>query len=74
MILVKHAKSFWRYLLDNSTKGIISTVLGVLIVIGSVVSVFLEKADWSQAVIGIAAGFAAIGFIGKQLKTPEGKV
>ncbi|AVV51471.1 hypothetical protein [Leptospira santarosai] len=72
--MVKHAKSFWKYLLDNSIKGIISTILGVLIVLGSVVSVFLEKADWSQAVIGMAAGFAAIGFIGKQLKTPGGKV
>ncbi|MDV6237511.1 hypothetical protein CH379_017910 [Leptospira ellisii] len=71
--MVKHAKSFWKYLLNNSTKGIISTILGIGIVIGSVVSVFLEKADWTQASIGIAAGFAAIGFMGKRSKFPEAK-
>ncbi|EMO29397.1 hypothetical protein LEP1GSC170_1208 [Leptospira interrogans serovar Bataviae str. HAI135] len=37
----------------------------MLIVIGGVVSVFIDKADWSQACLAIAAGFAAIGFIGK---------
>ncbi|RHX84696.1 hypothetical protein [Leptospira stimsonii] len=71
--MVKHAKSLWKYLLDNSTKGIISTILGILIVLGSVISVFLEKADWPQAAIGMAAGFAAIGFIGKKGFSPEEK-
>lgn len=69
--MVKHAKSFWKYFLDNTTKGIITTILGICIVIGSVVSVFLGKADWTQASIGIAAGFAAIGFMGKRTKLPE---
>ncbi|MBM9502882.1 hypothetical protein JWG44_21755 [Leptospira sp. 201903071] len=68
-----NAKSFWKYLLDNATKGIITTILGILIVIGAVVSVFFEKADWSQASIAIAAGIAAIGFMGKREGFPEDK-
>ncbi|AJR16680.1 MULTISPECIES: hypothetical protein [Leptospira] len=63
--MTKHKKTFWKYLSDNVTKGRISTILGVLIVIGAIVSVFIDKADWSQACLAIAAGFAAIGFIGK---------
>lgn len=71
--MVKHAKSFWKYLLDNATKGIITTILGIVIVIGAILSVFFEKADWSQAAIAIAAGFAAIGFMGKKDGSPEAK-
>ncbi|MDV6237639.1 hypothetical protein CH379_018555 [Leptospira ellisii] len=71
--MVKHAKSFWKYFSDNTTKGIITTILGIFIVLGSVISVFLGKADWTQACFGIGAGIAAIGFMGKRAKLPETK-
>lgn len=41
-------------------KSYITTTLGVIIIIGSVISVFLNKADWTGASIGIGSG---IGFI-----------
>ncbi|EMS84095.1 hypothetical protein LEP1GSC073_2763 [Leptospira noguchii str. Cascata] len=33
--------------------------------VGAIVSVFVGKADWTQASIAITAGLAAIGLVGK---------
>lgn len=37
-------------------KNRVTTGLGVIIVLGCVISVFMGKADWTQAAIGITAG------------------
>ncbi|WP_078123997.1 hypothetical protein [Leptospira alexanderi] len=63
--MTRHKKTFWQYLSENATKGRISTALGIILVVGAIASVFMGKADWTQASIAITAGFAAIGFIGK---------
>lgn len=34
----------------------ITTIIGIVIILGSVASVFLGKADWTAAVLGITAG------------------
>lgn len=38
----------------------ITTSLGSLIIIGAVITVFIGKADWATAVIGIGAGVGLI--------------
>lgn len=38
----------------------VTTILGILIVLGCIISVFLNKADWTQAAIGITAGVGLI--------------
>lgn len=63
--MTKHKKTFWNHLSENATKGRISTVLGIVLVAGGVVSVFTGQADWTQASIAITAGLAAIGLVGK---------
>jgi hypothetical protein len=49
-------------LLNNITKSKISSIIGVLVMLASVVSVFIEslEIDWTQAGIGLAAGFALL--------------
>jgi hypothetical protein len=37
-------------------KNRITTSIGIIIVLGAVISVFINKADWTMACLGIAAG------------------
>lgn len=37
-------------------KNRITTAIGIVIILGSVISVFLGKADWAMACLGITAG------------------
>ena len=37
-------------------KNRITTTLGIIIILGAVVSVFIGKADWTVACLGIASG------------------
>lgn len=63
--MTKHKKTFWSHLSENATKGRVSTILGIALVFGAITSVFVGKADWTQASIAITAGLAAIGLVGK---------
>ncbi len=49
----------------NAGKGVISTVLGSFVVIGSVLSVFFAGRDWTDAAIGAGVGIGMIGLIHK---------
>ncbi|GBF40678.1 hypothetical protein [Leptospira johnsonii] len=49
----------------NAAKGILSTILGTGVIIGSVASVFLTGTSWTDAAIGIGAGVGLIGLLRK---------
>ncbi len=49
----------------NAGKGIISTILGSFVIIGSVLSVFYAGRDWADAAIGAGVGIGLIGLIRK---------
>jgi uncharacterized membrane protein HdeD (DUF308 family) len=49
----------------NAAKGIISTILGAFVIIGSVLSVFLAGRDWTDAAVGAGVGIGLIGLIHK---------
>ncbi len=46
----------------NLIKGIITDVLGAIIILGSVASVFLLGFNWTEAGIGAAIGAGIAGF------------
>lgn len=52
---------------DNAQKGKISTFIGSVIVLASIVSVFIPQLEiiWSDAVIGISVGVGLIGLVDK---------
>lgn len=49
----------------NAAKGILSTIFGGVVILGSVGSVFFLGRDWTDAVIGIGAGVGLIGLVRK---------
>ncbi len=48
--------------LDNFTKSKITSLMGIVVMLASVVSVFVKSLgiDWAQAGVGLAAGFALL--------------
>lgn len=52
---------FWN--LENFKKGPVTTILGIVIILASVVSVFIPSANisWTEAVVGITAGSILLG-------------
>jgi hypothetical protein len=55
----------WKRLGNNATKGRLSTALGVLVIVGSVLSVFLLGRDWTDAAVGAGIGAGFIGLVHK---------
>lgn len=49
----------------NAAKGVLSTILGVIVILGSVGSVFVLGRDWADAAIGAGVGIGLIGLIKK---------
>jgi hypothetical protein len=49
----------------NAAKGILSTILGVFVIIGSVLSVFYAGRDWTDAAVGAGIGIGLIGLMRK---------
>jgi hypothetical protein len=51
-------------IVDNARNGVITTVLGCLITVAAVVSVFVPvlEIDWAGAAIGMGVGLGLIGF------------
>jgi hypothetical protein len=51
---------FLNGLLDNATKGIITTLLGVIVILAALTSVFLLKAGWVEVTAAITLGVGLI--------------
>lgn len=51
----------------NITKGKIESLIGLVIIIAAIASVFIDKADWTQASIALLIGIGLLGF-----KMPNG--
>lgn len=48
---------------ENVQKGVISNIIGIIIVVASVASVFVPalEIDWTNAAIGMGVGLGVIG-------------